>query len=71
MTKYDKILYMQQCLQVAKEEMDRGLEEYLKLCDAGVTADVNEWEVGLMMNKSLINDNLRNVARVAFEASRR
>lgn len=72
MTKYEKILYMQQCLQVAKEEMDRARKEVPKNFDAtAVEAMGEEYYAGVLMNKSLVNDNLRNVARVAFEASRR
>ena len=72
MTKYEKILYMQQCLQVAKEEMDRARKEVPKSFNkTAVETMGEEYYAGVLMNKSLVNDNLKNVARVAFEASRR
>jgi len=63
MTKYEKIVYMQQCLQIAKEEMDRGIQ---KKNDNWNRCDIEHY-----INQSLVNDNLRNVARIAFESSRR
>ena len=71
MTKYEKIIYMQQCLQIAKEEMDRGLENYKKHHPNDKNVDRCNYCFEKHANQSLINDNLKNVARVAFEASRR
>ena len=62
MTKYEKITYMQQCLQIAKEEMDRGIQ---KKNEEGRSCSIEHY-----INQSLVNDNLRNVARIAFRASR-
>ena len=72
MTKYEKIIYMQQCLQVAKEEMDRARKEVPRIYNETAIKTMGEdYYAETLMNKSLVDDNLRNVARVAFQASRR
>ena len=71
----EKIGYMIGCLQVVKGELDH-MSEHLALepKDYGDEQSVRKyWEyierTG-MPNKSLVTDNLRNVARIAFKLAR-
>ncbi len=63
------------CLQVAKDEMDH-MDEYLKLEPERYDSEEPREkyrkyiERNGMPNKSLITDNLRNVARMAFKLAR-
>ena len=71
----EKLNYMIGCLQVAKDEMDHMAE-----CSRLEPLDYNDdkqrekyWQYirkAGMPNKSLVTDNLRNVARMAFKIAR-
>jgi len=74
MTKYEKIVYMQQCLQIAKEEIDKAYRRAIEVNKRDLLPSIKTVEderVNVLMNQSLVNDNLRNVARIAFQESRR
>lgn len=62
-----KIDYMIQCLQVAKAEYEH-LEEWGNR-DWGDDRDIDWLLSHRTPNKSLIKDNLRNVARMGFQVS--
>ena len=63
------------CLQVAKDEMNH-MAEHLKLEPERYNSEEQRekyWkyiECNGMPNKSLVTDNLRNVARMAFKLAR-
>lgn len=62
------------CLQVAKDEMDH-MAEHLEIEPERYVSEHREKyrkyiERNGMPNKSLITDNLRNVARMAFKLAR-
>ena len=71
----EKLNYMIGCLQVAKDEIDH-MDEHLKLEPESYDSEEQRekyWkyiERTGMPNKSLITDNLRNVARMAFKLAR-
>lgn len=61
----EKIDYMIQCLQVAKGEYEYEAERYAHEC-----AEDYDWlNKHHIMNKALIRDNLRNVARMGFKVA--
>ena len=71
----EKIGYMIGCLQVAKDELDHMSEDLtLKpedYCDEQAVRKYHAYiEMNGMPNKSLVTDNLRNVARMAFKLAR-
>lgn len=71
----EKIGYMIGCLQVAKDELAHMSEELtLTQEDYGDEQAVRKYwkyiERTGMPNKSLVTDNLRNVARIAFKLAR-
>ncbi len=71
----EKLNYMIGCLQVAKDELNH-MSEHLALGpeDYGDEQAVRKYnayiERNCMPNKSLVTDNLRNVARMAFKLAR-
>lgn len=71
----EKIGYMIGCLQVVKDEMDHKSEHLaLEPEDYGDEQSVRKYwkyiERTGMPNKSLVTDNLRNAARMAFKLAR-
>lgn len=75
MRKDEKIGYMISCLQVAKDELAHMSEDLtLTPEDYGDEQAVRKYyayiERNGMPNKSLVTDNLRNVARMAFKLAR-
>lgn len=71
----EKIGYMIGCLQVVKDEMDHKSEHLMMKTESRDSMEKREkyWEyierTGVP-NKSLVTDNLRNVARMAFKLAR-
>ena len=71
----EKVNYMIGCLQVAKDEMDH-MAEHLVVEPERYNSDEQRekyWkyiERNGTPNKSLVTDNLRNVARMAFKLAR-
>lgn len=71
----EKIGYMIGCLQVVKDEMDHKSEHLMMKTESRDSMEKREkyWEyierTGVP-NKSLVTDNLRNVARIAFKLAR-
>ena len=71
----EKIGYMIGCLQVVKDEMDHKSEHLMMKTESRDSMEKREkyWEyierTGVP-NKSLVTDNLRNVARLAFKLAR-
>lgn len=71
----EKLNYMIGCLQVAKDELDHMSEDLTFTPeDYGDEQAVRKYwkyiERTGMPNKSLVTDNLRNVARIAFKMAR-
>ncbi len=71
----EKLNYMIGCLQVAKDEMDHMTEHLMMESERYDSEEQREkyWkyiERTGTPNKSLITDNLRNVARMAFKLAR-
>ena len=71
----EKLNYMIGCLQVAKEEMDHMAEHHMVETESRDSMEEREkyWkyiERTGNPNKSLVTDNLRNVARMAFKLAR-
>lgn len=71
----EKIGYMISCLQVAKDEMDHMAEHHMVETESHGSMENREkyWkyiERTGTPNKSLVTDNLRNVARMAFKLAR-
>ena len=71
----EKLNYMIGCLQVAKDEMDHmdkcvGLEPEDYKDSERCEKYWNYIKCTGMPNKSLVTDNLRNVARMAFKLAR-
>lgn len=68
----EKIGYMIGCLQVAKDELNHKSEHLMMKTESRDSREKREkyWEyierTGVP-NKSLVTDNLRNVARMAFK----
>ncbi len=71
----EKIGYMIGCLQVAKDEMNH-MSEHLEMEPEDYNDDEQREKYKSyirkagMPNKSLVTDNLRNVARMAFKLAR-
>ena len=71
----EKIGYMIGCLQVVKDEMDHKSEHLMMKTESRDSMEKREkyWEyierTGVP-NKSLVTDNLRNVAIIAFKLAR-
>lgn len=71
----EKLNYMIGCLQVAKDELDHMSEDLtLTPEDYSDEQAVRKYHAYVerngMPNKSLVTDNLRNVARMAFKLAR-
>lgn len=71
----EKLNYMSGCLQAAKDEIDHMTEDLaLTPEDYGDEQAVRKYHAYIerngMPNKSLVTDNLRNVARMAFKLAR-
>ena len=71
----EKIGYMIGCLQVAKDELDHMSEHHMVETESRDSMEEREkyWkyiERTGNPNKSLVTDNLRNVARMAFKLAR-
>lgn len=71
----EKIGYMIGCLQVVKDEMDHKSEHLMMKMESRDSMEKREkyWkyiERTGVPNKSLVTDNLRNVARIAFKLAR-
>ena len=71
----EKIGYMIGCLQVAKDELAHMSEHHMVETESRDSMEDREkyWnyiKCTGMPNKSLVTDNLRNVARMAFKLAR-
>lgn len=71
----EKLNYMIGCLQAAKDEMDHMAEYHMVETESHDSREKREkyWkyiERTGVPNKSLVTDNLRNVARIAFKLAR-
>lgn len=68
MNKGEKIEYMIKCLEIAKEEYDYSAQYIAEKPDYNTNSE--EWRtfynIKRTPNRSLIADNLRNVARMGF-----
>jgi hypothetical protein len=67
----EKIDYMIQCLEMAKEEYNRTAKNLAEKPDYGAKESEwrDYWKNHEIANASLIKDNLRNVARTAFRVA--
>ena len=71
----EKLNYMIGCLQVVKDELDHMSEHHMVETESRVSMEERGkyWkyiERTGKPNKSLVTDNLRNVARIAFKLAR-